>query len=347
MSERIEEATLGASLRHPRFHPGGLRVGKTIHFDPSLHPRDRLGKFRDILAGLAPDQVATLPDGTRVKRIGYVVPRFQVRQGGEVRYVVGAARAAKAVLPEVDPIGLGDKYGLHGEQDSLTRGLLTRLVPGTAPNAPHRSMLLDHLSHPAARERAYQEIERMSGSGEITLGAGGFLRDFVKQAKDSAAQALPRATSRPPSQRLYPPTRHLPGSTERRNANRPKRSMRVPLYEGRFNRDLHPRDRLGKWRLSGNHHDYFTQAKGGAETKLIAVADLVPIHNQPARTESAVRHMQAAKAGKEPKRKPLSVRARPDGRYDVLDGNSTTNALKQHSQITHAPAVVERRAPLG
>jgi predicted ABC-type ATPase len=39
-----------------------------VKFDPDLHPRDRLGKFRDVLGGLAPGKGIRLPSGVQVKR---------------------------------------------------------------------------------------------------------------------------------------------------------------------------------------------------------------------------------------------------------------------------------------
>jgi predicted ABC-type ATPase len=95
-----------------------------IKFDPDLHPRDRLGKFRDVLGGLSPGKGIRLPSGVKVTRekSGYTVSgkgigtqrAANVRDAAErglQRHDIqrGAAGAAVAKAPRLPVKGRGGK----------------------------------------------------------------------------------------------------------------------------------------------------------------------------------------------------------------------------------------------
>lgn len=95
----LEEASLGGLV---------TRAGTAIKFDPHLHPRDRRGKFRDVLGKLESGQSAELPDGTKVTKHD---KGFDVEGGGSKVTVAGAHSAATEALnrsaKSTDPGSLG------------------------------------------------------------------------------------------------------------------------------------------------------------------------------------------------------------------------------------------------
>lgn len=95
------------------------RLGKTIKFDPNLHPRDRRGKFVDVLNKLGEGEKVEFPDGTRVtrKKAGFAVEGND-QPGVNVKHAKSAAtdalnRSARSKHP--DSLG-GDQSFTGGAQ---------------------------------------------------------------------------------------------------------------------------------------------------------------------------------------------------------------------------------------
>lgn len=65
---------------------------------------------------------------------------------------------------------------------------------------------------------------------------------------------------------------------------------------------------------------YFTSPPGAVDLPL---ESLSPTRARPEGIRNAARLMDLAALGSHPRRAPLSVRPRPGGGWDVLDGNST------------------------
>lgn len=73
---------------------------------------------------------------------------------------------------------------------------------------------------------------------------------------------------------------------------------------------------------------------------LIPLDLLVPDHLRIDAIPRAIGYMQAAYEGKGGKRVPISLRRREDGRYDIVDGN-TTFYVAQKSGWKSIPATIE------
>jgi hypothetical protein len=72
--------------------------------------------------------------------------------------------------------------------------------------------------------------------------------------------------------------------------------------------------------LPFQHDKYFII---GPDTALVEMSHLVFSRARPEGIANANTLMQEAAAGRTTRRKPISVRALPDGRFQVIDGNST------------------------
>jgi len=83
-----------------------------------------------------------------------------------------------------------------------------------------------------------------------------------------------------------------------------------------------------KPKLEESPWKYFEKPEG---TKLVSTSMLDVTRNRPRGIHNASKLMQTAAAGKSAKREPITVFKKPDGRYEVVDGNSTTNVAKQHN----------------
>lgn len=72
--------------------------------------------------------------------------------------------------------------------------------------------------------------------------------------------------------------------------------------------------------LQENHELYFICDQGAIN---IALVDLASTRLRPEGVKNAAALMERAARGEVDRRKPISVAPRPDGKWDVLDGNST------------------------
>ena len=93
-------------------------------FDPRLHPRDRLGKFRDILGGLSPGKGVSLPHGVNVSKQddGKFVVKHKGLPGGQVISPTARGAAERALThfdqehaPKAPGIPKVDVKGRHGK----------------------------------------------------------------------------------------------------------------------------------------------------------------------------------------------------------------------------------------
>jgi hypothetical protein len=94
-----------------------------VRFNPQKHPRDPLGRFREVLGGLKKGQMVQLPDGGTVKRIAdddknvsYAAGNYQVQRGRGSEITSDPEAAAKVALmvsmENEDPKSFGgeDRY---------------------------------------------------------------------------------------------------------------------------------------------------------------------------------------------------------------------------------------------
>lgn len=72
---------------------------------------------------------------------------------------------------------------------------------------------------------------------------------------------------------------------------------------------------------------YFQKVEGA---KLVPLSQIDVTRARPRGIFNAAKHMKTSAEGTSKKRKPISVFKKPDGRYEVLDGNSTTNVAQQN-----------------
>lgn len=106
-------------------------------FDPKLHPRDRLGQFRDVLSALRPGEKVRLPDGTAVRRLhrpsgnrGYhVSPVGDFTDPDKGELAIKPEQAAEVALnfsaQKVHPRAVGGtvRYRTHQDADSSSRDM--------------------------------------------------------------------------------------------------------------------------------------------------------------------------------------------------------------------------------
>lgn len=98
-AERARRAKDMLALSQPRSVPvlridDSLNLG-IVNFDPSEHPRDLFGKFRNILGGMKKGQSVQTPDGVSVTKYG---EGFIVNAKGEATKVTNVANAADFAL---------------------------------------------------------------------------------------------------------------------------------------------------------------------------------------------------------------------------------------------------------
>lgn len=79
-------------------------------------------------------------------------------------------------------------------------------------------------------------------------------------------------------------------------------------------------------KLEDNPDKYFDKPKG---TKMVPLDKLDTTRVRPKGIVNAAKFMKLAAKGKKAKRGPITVFKKPNGRYEVLDGNSTTAIAKQ------------------
>ena len=85
----------------------GVLQEANLVFDPRLHPRDRLGKFRDVLGGLSAGKSVAMPHGVNVSKQeggGYVV-KHKSLPGGQIG-APSARAAAERALSHFDQQGV-------------------------------------------------------------------------------------------------------------------------------------------------------------------------------------------------------------------------------------------------
>lgn len=80
--------------------------------------------------------------------------------------------------------------------------------------------------------------------------------------------------------------------------------------------------------------------KTAAAATLIPLDLLVPDHLRIDAIPRAIGYMRAAYAGKGGKRSPITLRRRADGRFDVVDGNTTFHVARK-SGWKSIPATIE------
>lgn len=104
-----------------------------INFDPNLHPRDMNGRWREIVGGLKPGQIAKLPDGTTVKAV-------RSKPTGADRAVgKGGTRDPKArprterIEFQVTPAGAKSGRGARSAQQAADESLGHAVQPKGSP----------------------------------------------------------------------------------------------------------------------------------------------------------------------------------------------------------------------
>lgn len=167
MREEVEEAVAAAFAGAAE---GGYDFPTDLTFDPKLHPRDRVGRFVDVLSGLGHDQAVTLPNGTWVYR--GLLGRIEVK----------------------DRDGRKLKSGKRGDIEQLARAALKADAGRAAPSG----------STPEERLRAAKQIERDASARERRLGPN----DRSRHDRDLAARL--RASGLGHQDRLSYGPRHSP-----------------------------------------------------------------------------------------------------------------------------------------
>lgn len=73
-------------------------------------------------------------------------------------------------------------------------------------------------------------------------------------------------------------------------------------------------------------HDLYFDADGADRVRLELLVAMKAPENQPGSVQTALERMQQAADGLIPRRGPITVHRRADGRFDILDGNATYGA---------------------
>lgn len=84
---------------------------------------------------------------------------------------------------------------------------------------------------------------------------------------------------------------------------------------------------LVEMKLPEDPWKYFKKIPG---TIMVAVSKLDTTRARPKGIKNAEKYMQLAYDGEHDVRKPITVRKKDGGRYDVVDGNSTTAIAKKN-----------------
>lgn len=220
------------------------RLGSVIQWDPRLHPRDRVGRFRSMLTDLGKNDLIELPGSIIVRRVGRVgrnTSEYQIESGGvrrerggaEERVVRTASRAAHVAL---------DLSARSGHPDSLGRGRTFKSLK----------------EFEKYEQATLRELKRHKGGvGAVGLEALGVVAQTLLEAETLEEIAT---TSGPPGRKprrgAPPPTppqrlQSLKANPSGKNGKPPPGKDGKPGDEP--NRDFeqqHPRDRTGRWVLS-------------------------------------------------------------------------------------------------
>ena len=93
----------------------------------------------------------------------------------------------------------------------------------------------------------------------------------------------------------------------------------------------------GKW--SKDHKDYF---KNDGD-KLVSIDDIMPIRKREQGVENGRKIMALSQRGKVERRKPLTVEVDSEGKYKLVDGNSTYHLLKHEIGIDKVPVTIQKK----
>ena len=296
----------------------------------SLHPRDRLGRWREIFGTAKRMHVGDRPESVG----GYRIAKLSDSSGNQFAVVGPDGKARHAGSPaEVADIvtnTTADNPDVVASRERIERQrygrVLTHHVPTMGVDAtslpdiiPARFGDAPTIYGPWVDQRAKAHSAHVvtvtSTDGQITEH-----RRFPDVNRAAAfVDDLRRKT---PGARINPPRVPTMGT----DARVPTRSVR-----------------LGRMRDDTGHKpdDYFDMSD--PRTVRIPTAMLTlskPPESQPKSVANAERLMDSAVRGGTAKRKPISVRRNPDGTYTVLDGNATSGvALKR--EWPYIPAILE------
>lgn len=297
----------------------------------SLHPRDRLGRWREVFGTAKRMHVGDRPESIG----GYRVAKLSDSSGNQFAVVGPDGRARHAANPaEVADIvtnTTADNPDVVASRERIERQrygrVLTHHVPTMGVDAT--SLPLDFPAgrfgpEPTVHGPWHDSRAKAHSAFVVTVSStDGQVVEHHRFPDQGRAQGfvddLRRKT---PGARINPPRVPTMGT----DARVPTRSVR-----------------LGRMRDDTGHKpdDYFDMSD--PRTVRIPTALLTlskPPESQPKSVANAERLMDSAVRGGTAKRKPISVRRNPDGTYTVLDGNATSGvALKR--EWPYIPAILE------
>lgn len=132
-SEGDAEALIGARARHDALVLRLEEAGEVVDFSPHLHPRDRLGRFVDVLGGLRGSSSAAvrLPGGVKVRRGSGRRGGLRVTAGRrEVASGLTKQQAAKVAL-DASAKAMASPGATGGSYRTGDRVILDRSIPAT------------------------------------------------------------------------------------------------------------------------------------------------------------------------------------------------------------------------
>ena len=141
-----------------------------INFRPELHPRNRLGRFREILGSLKPGDSVTVPGQARIQKRGRGAFRVTTRYGASkmdkyapmqmvgVRGQGGDPLAQRQIQRDVTPMSVNKVLGDKDSADTVARLVGMDNAPAS-PGVPGRM----------SPEAKAAQVQRVRDSGELLL----------------------------------------------------------------------------------------------------------------------------------------------------------------------------------